>query len=184
MKPDGAILQPEFLSPVPERIPAELKERPQWVTWRVEIRDGKPTKVPYRPEFIYKDSRGKPKNQPTRASATDLATWGSFEDAFEAYDGDGYGPSGYDGIGFVFSSGDPYTGLDLDKVVDPETGEIKPEAKEIMDSLDGYQEFSPSGTGVHIIVRGKIPPGYKNRAAGWIEVYSQDRFFTMSGRVI
>jgi putative DNA primase/helicase len=173
-----------ILRPVPENIPDELKDRPQWVVWRVETRDGMPTKVLYQSERIFKDSKGKPQNQPIRASATDLATWGRFEDAFEAYDGDSYGPSGYDGIGFVFSSGDPYTGIDLDKVRNPETGEIKPEAREIMDMLDGYQELSPSGTGVHIIVRGKIPSGYKNRAGGWIEAYSQERYFTMTGRVI
>ena len=30
-------------------IPAELCELPQWVVWRPEQRDGKTTKVPYRP---------------------------------------------------------------------------------------------------------------------------------------
>jgi putative DNA primase/helicase len=30
-------------------IPAELAERAQWVCYRVEQRDGKQTKVPYRP---------------------------------------------------------------------------------------------------------------------------------------
>jgi putative DNA primase/helicase len=161
----------KLLAPIPENIPDELKKRPQWVSWRIEMRKNKktgklePTKVPYQ-------------HTGRRASATDLATWSSFEDALSAHE------SGSDGIGFVFSSGDPYTGIDLDKVVNPETGEIKPEAQEIMGALDGYQELSPSGTGVHIIVRGKIPSGHKNRADGWIEVYSQERFFTMTGRVI
>jgi len=30
-----------------ENIPAELKALPQWLLWRLETRDGKPTKVPY-----------------------------------------------------------------------------------------------------------------------------------------
>jgi len=28
-------------------VPAELKELRQWVLWREEIRDNKPTKIPY-----------------------------------------------------------------------------------------------------------------------------------------
>ncbi len=182
----SAETEARILGPVLNNIPEELKERPQWVCWRIEERDGKPTKVPYQPILLYTDSRGKPQNQPVRASATDLMTWGKFQDAFEAYDGRGYVSSGYDGIGFVFCSGDPYTGVDLDNVVviDGTSVEIKPEAQEIIDALGGYQEFSPSGTGVHIIVKGKLPKGYQNRADSWIEIYSQERFFTMSGWVI
>jgi len=50
-------------------IPAELQERRQWVVWRSGLRDGDPTKVPYRV-----DGRG-------RASSTNATTWGSFGDA-------------------------------------------------------------------------------------------------------
>jgi NADP-dependent 3-hydroxy acid dehydrogenase YdfG len=32
-----------------DAIPAELRKRRQWVIWREEQRDGKRTKVPYRP---------------------------------------------------------------------------------------------------------------------------------------
>ena len=84
----------------------------------------------------------------------------------------------FDGIGFMFSSGDPYTFIDLDKCRDPETGEIGQEAQEIIDSLGGYAEVSPSGEGVHIFVRGKVPRGRKR---GWIEVYSTERYATITG---
>jgi hypothetical protein len=30
-----------------ENIPDQLTERPQWVSWRLEVRKGEPTKVPY-----------------------------------------------------------------------------------------------------------------------------------------
>lgn len=54
-------------------IPAELRQRPQWVLWRLEERDGKLTKVPYRAA------------DPTRtASTTEPGTWATFEAALQA----------------------------------------------------------------------------------------------------
>ncbi len=144
-----------------ERIPAEIKRRRQWVTWKVEQRGGKPTKVPYAPRT------GR------RASSTDSLTWGAFEDALEALDR-------FDGVGFVFSSGDPYTGVDLDGCVDQETGKVEAWAARIVDALDSYTELSPSGTGLHVIVRGKPPAGGKR---GRVEVYDSGRYFTVTGSV-
>jgi len=141
-----------------ENIPDELKLRPQWVNWRLEKRGGNLTKVPYTPVTERK------------ASSTDLMTWGTFEEAIEVLDR-------YDGVGFVFSSGDPYTGIDLDNCVEQETGEIKQWALEIIRYFDSYTELSVTGTGVHIIVRGDVP----NRRKDNIEVYASKRFFTMTG---
>jgi hypothetical protein len=45
-------------------------------------------------------------------------TWGTFEEAVRRAEENGLG------IGFVFSSGDPFVGVDLDRCRDPETGEI------------------------------------------------------------
>ena len=146
-----------------ERIPDEMKRRPQWVVWRLEERNGKATKVPYNPRTGRK------------ASSTDSLTWGTFEDALEVLDR-------FDGVGFVFSSGDPYTGVDLDGCVDPETGEVEPWAAEIAAELDSYTEISPSGTGVHIIARGRLPEG--RRRKGRVEMYDQGRFFTVTGHVL
>jgi putative DNA primase/helicase len=145
----------------PEGIPTELKRRPQWVVWKLEERDGKPTKVPYTPRTGQ------------RASSTDLLTWSTFEGVYSTYS------SGrYDGIGFMFCSGDPYTGVDLDDCRDPETGEIERWAAEIIESLDSYTELSPSGTGVHIFVKGRTIKARKNSS---IEVYSTARVFTVTG---
>jgi primase-polymerase (primpol)-like protein len=83
-------------------IPAELSERAQWVCWRSEVRDGKPTKVPYCPT--------RPRE---RASTTDPETWGTFEQASAV--------EGVDGIGYVFSEDDPYSGIDLDNCIDGST---------------------------------------------------------------
>src|SRR5690606_29554285 len=57
-----------------------------------------------------------------------------------------------------------------------------PEAQEIIKILDSYTEYSPSGTGVHILCKGIIPP--KDRRKGNIEMYSEGRFFTVTGKVL
>lgn len=141
-----------------ENIPSELKARAQWVNWRLEEQAGK---VPYSPR------------SGRRASSTDLTTWATFEEAQERL-------SNYDGLGFVFSSGDPYAGVDLDSCVDTETGQVAGWALEIARDLAGYIELSPSGTGLHIIVQAKL----QNRRRGRIEAYSQERYFTITGHVL
>jgi putative DNA primase/helicase len=101
-------------------------------------------------------------------------TWSAFEEALEAYENGEYA-----GLGFVFCSGDPYTGVDLDHCVD-ENGEIGLWALEIVRYLDSYIELSATGTGLHIIVRGDVP----NRRKGDVEIYSSKRFFTVTGHVV
>jgi len=153
---------------IEENVPAELTERPQWVCWRLEERDEKLTKVPYTPGTLY------------RASSTDLMTWSTFDEAMDAYE---RGEPPYDGIGFVFSSGDPYVGIDLDKCRNPESGDIAPWAQEILNRVgDAYAEISPSGTGIHIIVCGTVRSGGMRR--GPVEMYSRGRYFTITGRVL
>jgi putative DNA primase/helicase len=157
-----------LITPSTENIPEQLTDRPQWVCWRLEMRGGKPTKVPYIA------------GTNSRASSTDLLTWSSFEYAFAAYEA---GEPPYDGIGFVFCSADPLAGIDLDGCRNPETGEIAPWAQKIVaDASEGYVEASPSGTGVHIIVEGRVRDGGLRR--GPVEMYSRDRFFTITGAVL
>ena len=143
-----------------ENIPEQLKARPQWVVWKA-VGD-KPDKVPY----SARSGR--------RASSTDLLTWGTFQEALEAYENGEYA-----GLGFVFSSADPYTGIDLDNCVD-ENGEIAVWALEIVRYFDSYTELSATGTSLHIIIRGEVP----NRRKGEVEVYSSKRFFTVTGHVV
>jgi putative DNA primase/helicase len=143
-----------------EGIPEELRVRPQWVVWKA-VGD-KPDKVPYSART------GR------RASSTDLLTWATFQEALEAYkNGD------YAGLGFVFSSADPYTGIDLDDCVYAD-GEIAGWALEIVRYFESYTELSATGTGLHIIVRGDVP----NRRKDEVEVYSSKRFFTVTGHVV
>ena len=143
-------------------LPEELRQRHQWVVWKLEERGGKPTKVPYIA------GGGK-------ASSTNSLTWRSFEEAVQALE-----TGRYNGIGFVFSSGDPFAGVDLDDCRDPETGELEEWAAKIVEAFGSYAEVSQSGTGVHIIVRGKAP----NRKRGKVEAYSSERYFAMTGRAL
>jgi primase-polymerase (primpol)-like protein len=143
-----------------ESIPEELRVRPQWVVWKA-VGD-KPDKVPY----SARSGR--------RASSTDLLTWSTFQEALEAYENGEYA-----GLGYVFSSADPYTGIDLDDCVDAD-GEIALWALEIVRHFDSYTELSATGTGLHVIVRGDVP----NRRKGDVEVYSSKRFFTVTGHVV
>jgi primase-polymerase (primpol)-like protein len=82
-----------------------------------------------------------------------------------------------DGIGFVFSADDPYCGVDLDACCNG-TG-LVPDAAAIVLRLDSYTEWSPSATGVHVILRGRLPGSRRRR--GKVELNDQGRFFCMTG---
>ncbi|WP_455429445.1 phage NrS-1 polymerase family protein [Natronorubrum halophilum] len=154
----GSVVSESTISVLPE----QLRERDQWVCWREESRDGKPTKIPVTPgsgEF---------------ASSTDPDTWASIETALE------YADSGdADGVGFVFTDDDPIVGVDLDDCRNPETRDAEDAAQDIIERLDSYTEISPSGTGFHVLIEGELPDGRNRR--GSIELYDTARFFTVTG---
>ena len=147
--------------------PAGVRDSPQWVAWKYIERDGKPTKSPINPhtgEF---------------ASSTDASTWGTFEEAIAACTQD----SSLAGVGFVFTADDPDCGVDLDDCRDPEGGQLKDWARQIVEQLASYAEVSPSGTGVKVFVKA-TKPGSRCRKAyhdGEVEIYDRDRFFTVTG---
>jgi hypothetical protein len=141
--------------------PAELIQLDQWVLWRLGKRKGKQTKVPYTV-----DGR--------RANSTDPTTWTSFEKAARACLN-----VECDGVGFVFTEQDPYAGVDFDKCID--AGKLQPQAVERVRSLASYTELSQSGTGLHVIVRGKLPPGGRKSAKHGVEMYESGRFFVVTG---
>jgi hypothetical protein len=143
-------------------IPGTLRELDQWVCWREEQRDGKPTKVPVSP---HEEGFGK---------VNDPATWASFAVAVDALSRDDV-----TGLGFVFTKEDTIAGVDLDDVRDPKTGTLSDRATDIVSTLDSYTEVSPSGTGLHVLLQGFVPDG-RSRNAG-IELYDSGRFFTVTG---
>src|SRR5215217_4409248 len=140
-----------------------IRDLRQWLCWRIEERNGELTKVPYTPRTGQ------------RADSTAPDTWGGYDEAASACKDHSYA-----GIGFVFTPEDDLCGVDLDKCLDSETGEIESWAWKIIEELDSYTEISPSGTGVHILVRGELPAG-RNRK-GRFEAYDRSRYFTVTGK--
>lgn len=143
-------------------IPHEMRIYPQWVVWRYEDTDSKkPTKVPYSAKTGH------------LASVTDPNTWAGFDECVNAMSSGWYA-----GIGFVLTENDPYSFIDLDDTKGDQTAlyrQIK-----IFNEFNSYAERSPSGSGLHIIVKGTIPSG---RRRSFIEVYSSLRYMTMTGDV-
>jgi len=142
-----------------QNIPIELQKLKQWVVWRYEdIGAKKPTKVPYQVNG-------------QMASVTDATTWTTFEEVVRA-------APNFSGIGFVFSDGDMYSFIDLDDT-EGDTSAYDRQIK-IYREFDSYSEISPSGRGLHIIVKGTVPSG---RRRNYIEIYSSQRYATFTGNV-
>ncbi|ALV02210.1 DNA primase [Bacillus siamensis] len=148
-----------------KNIPQELKNAPQWILWRSEERNGKKTKVPYQIDG-------------SMAQSSNKRTWSTFATIMKFFN-----EQEYDGIGFMFSKDDPFIGIDIDHCVND--GVLSPFAQEIIQTISSYTEYSPSGEGVHIIAKGKLPlrgpgTGRKNIDKG-LEVYRHGRYFTFTG---
>lgn len=153
-----------------DEIPQELKILRQWVCWKTEQREGKNTKVPYIANMKPSDS--------TKASVDNPKTWCSLESALQSVN-----KKFHDGIGFVFTKQNQYSGIDLDKCRNAETGEIESWALDIIKRIDSYTEISQSLRGIHIIVKAGLPEGSGNRK-GNFEIYNKGRFFCMTGDVL
>jgi len=170
--PAAPPVTPHTLSPIFGNIPVELRSMKQWVVWAHTWKDAeeKFAKVPYSPVTG------------ARASSTDPATWGTFDEAVTAYTASRANGTDdcFDGIGYVFT-GTPYMGVDQDHVLGPD-GVLTPEAARIVAELDSYTEVSPSGTGVKTFVRGKKPGNEWSKVTGaGLEMYDEGRYFTMTG---
>jgi putative DNA primase/helicase len=146
-------------------IPSELRSIQQWVCWRQEPRDGKPTKVP-KCAFPITEN----------ASVSDPMTWATFKGALGAFQEN---QDKINGIGLVLTSELGLCGIDLDDCRDSSTGEINPKALEIVNLIGSYTEVSPSGTGLRIFLKGTIPG--PRRRNGNIELYDQGRYLTVTG---
>ncbi len=154
-------------------LPARLREQGLFCCWRYEERGGKKTKVPYNPR-----TGG-------RAQSTNPATFAPLDVALAAAERDGYAGVG---VGVFGSLG----AIDIDHCVN-EDGELSPMAYDIMDTIQGYTEFSPSGKGLRILFT--VPEGFQydkaryyinNQKAG-LEVYiagATQKFVTVTGNAL
>jgi hypothetical protein len=153
--------------------PAELKAKPNWVRWKLETVNGHLTKVPYQLNH-------------SKASSTNPKTWNTYEAVIT-----GAVIDETQGVGIMTDGS--FIGFDLDGCRNPQTGEITSWAKFILDTLDAYTEITPSGFGIRAYVEGKLPDGPRRfsiaTSAGFgdkvgIEVYNQNRYFTVTGKPI
>src|SRR5208283_3074293 len=164
-----------MLKPIYENIPWELKDFPQWVNWKsITRKEGdKPTKPPYQPNGKLAES-----NNPL--------TWSPFSVVEEA-------APRYDGIGFVLSKDDPFVGLDfdhcrcpafdsLDSEISGGLNMVLPVVADYVRKLSSYTEVSPSGKGIRILLKGKLPVDGKKK--GDFEAYQALHYLTMTGHVL
>jgi len=167
-------------------LPKELKELerlPQWVAFELRPKQDRPgefSKIPINP----KTGRGAMANNP--------ATWGTFEEAKTYAERNGLFEIGENGkqrggVGFEFANG--YAGIDLDHVILPD-GTLKPFAREIVGIMNSYTEYSPSGTGLHILFTvdntqaqwREFLGGKLGAKVGDIEFYTGAHYFTVTGK--
>ncbi len=111
------------------------------------------------------------------AKSNDSGTWGTYQQAKLLMEQD----KSISGLGFMFSHS-PYVGIDIDHcIVD---GKMSKLALNIVYEFQSYTEISPSGTGIHIICKGKLPgAGRKNSDLG-LEMYDSGRYFTVTENVL
>ncbi len=152
-------------------IPSELRALNQWVCWHYQERNGKRTKPPI-------DAKSNGKLLP--AKTNDPSTWSDFDTALATAE-----RLKLSGIGLALAESDGLTGLDLDHVFDPETGELDPLAVEVLEHFaETYTEISPSRDGLRIWCYGKpARSGKCEGAVKWLEVYAHpsNRYLTVTG---
>jgi putative DNA primase/helicase len=142
---------------------ADLKAQRRWVLWKSETVHGKQTKVPYQPSG-------------PKAMANNPGTWHTYAECAAL-------ASQFSGVGLVLGEG--VWGVDIDGCCDAVTGKFTPESRLIVIGLDSYGEYSPSGTGCHVLGLGKLPgPGLKKPHPGCkaVEVKADGYYFTFTGR--
>jgi putative DNA primase/helicase len=158
--------KPTALPVLLQNIPIDLKKIPRWVMWSfVEVGDDEHkrwAKMPLQANGKY-------------ASSTNPDTWTDFLSAEAAYN-----TGKFSGIGFVFSKEDDLVGIDLDDVYELESGFTNAAMQQLANSIEGYMEVSPSGTGVKIFTRSNPFASHADHAIGF-EAYSTGRFFTVTG---
>ncbi len=159
-------------NPIPssEAVPGELVGRKQWLVWKFEpgeTPEKKPRKVPY-----YVGGNRRLGTQGSPADRERLVVFGGAAEFAAAHD--------FDGVGFAFLPGDGLVGIDLDGMIDPESGEVSERGAAIVKACASYTELSPSGAGVHIICRGDAETTKSNKIG--VEVFAGRQYFTFTGR--
>ena len=129
----------------PAQIPEYLQKHGRFCLWKYEQNKGRWTKVPYQP-----------KAPQYGAASTNAAHFTSLQAAMGAR-------KGFDGVGLgIFGD---IGAIDIDHCIS-DTGELSQLAQTVIETMDSYTEYSPSGKGIRIIFR----------AAGM--KYDKDAYYT------
>lgn len=162
-------------------IPAELRSIPRWHVYKLTPKRDKSGKL-----------TGKHGKEPADPITGRNARWKTdpkaamtFEQAVAALCKNK--PGNLAGIGFVFTREEPYSGIDIDGCLEAD-GKPDLQTEDILKEIDTYTEVSRSGTGVHLIVRGKLEQGddgaRHDDGKRSFECYSAGRFFVFTGNVL
>ena len=151
----------------------------RWVNWKLEMKNGKLTKVPYYIIKIMMPS-GEFKEIAKKASVDNKNTWSDYNTVAERLDN---GSNGFEGIGIMLDDG-ALVCIDLDHVLD-ENGAILPEYQDMvnrfLERADSFTEISQSGTGLHTYIISAEPfRPIKNKSKP-SEVYSVGRYIATTG---
>lgn len=154
---------------------SHLKPLPLWVVYGL---NRKTPKKPYNPLTA------------TPAEANNPATWATFDEAVDFANRHGLFENRTGGVGIEFADG--LAGIDMDGVVSPD-GILADWARELVELMNSYTEYSPSGRGLHILFKVSEPldtlkeflggkDGRKDSKLG-LELYIASRYFTVTGNV-
>ncbi len=153
------------IEPRIDRIPAWMKAR-KWAVWIAEPRPNQPGKY-----------NKAPRNPVTgiKIGANNADNFGTYDQVVTALE-----TGRYSGIGILVS--DDVTGVDIDDYA--KEFERNPAVKAwVTRSIQRgvYCELSPSGKGLRLFLRGKLPG--KGRKVGSLEIYDRNRFLTITGKL-
>ncbi len=167
-KPPSAFVE----GPAAELIPADLRAQKRFVGWKWK----------YKPAEGKKAAKwDKPPIDPRTGheiDATDPANWLGFDEARQLAIRHG------DGIGIALGSKDNrlgIVGVDIDACIDAQ-GNIDPAAISIVDKLNSYTEYTPSGKGLRVLVWASKPGERCKHTKRKVELYESDRYLTLTGR--
>lgn len=167
---------PAVEAPNWDGIPASMAQRQQWVLWKFEWDQRREAwlKVPY-----YAMGGRRTGDQGSDRDRMRLATLEVVRRAFERKQGQS---DAWAGVGFGFLPGDGLIGLDLDKMVDLETGAMTERCRKIIQAFNTYTEISPSGKGVHLYMQGHTTTAKSNDIG--VELFCEKQYFTVTGRQV
>lgn len=144
--------------------PVEWRARRRYLPWRARARpNGTTGKVPH----------GRVAGLLRPVDPLQPSSWQSWEEAWAAVT-----TGQADGVGLALTPGLGLTVIDLDACV--VAGRLDARAARVVAAFPGaYTEFSPSDAGLHVVVRGRCPPGWRRQLG--VEVLDHG-FVTVTGR--